>query len=250
MQKCILNNWAKSEETKLLLALYRHKCYNNTCGGGNIVKAKNDLTGKKFGRLTVLGIDTERTQKRRLYFWCECECGTVKSIRGDGIQSGAVKSCGCLHKEVAAQNVQKNHTHKMSNTRIYHIWQGMKKRCYDIHSPCYYRYGGRGITVCDEWKNNFLAFYEWAIANGYSDDLTIDRIDNEKGYYPENCRWADNETQCRNRRTNIKITIGNATKTLTEWCEIFELDDKKIRARYNKHGFISIDELFNQLIPR
>ena len=121
----------------------------------------------------------------------------------------------------------------------------MKKRCYNPHDARYDRYGGRGITVCDEWRNDFKAFYKWALENGYADNLTIDRIDNNKGYFPDNCRWADAETQCRNRVSNINITIGNATKTLTEWCEIFELDYSTIHARYMHDKFKGIDYLFN-----
>lgn len=207
-------------------------------------KVKVDLSGKRFGRLTVIGIDDRNTKKT--YYFCQCDCGNVKSIRSDGLTSGTVKSCGCLHSESARENVEKNHKHKMSGTRPYEIWQGMKGRCYNIHDARYDRYGGRGITVCDEWKDDFSAFYKWALDNGYSDDLTIDRIDNDKGYSPDNCRWATIETQCRNRCSNIKITIGNATKTLTEWCEIFELDYRTINARYNRNGFKGIDDLFNR----
>ena len=134
----------------------------------------------------------------------------------------------------------------MSKTRPYDIWQNMKGRCYNPHNPRYDRYGGRGITVCDEWKEDFNAFYEWSVQNGYSDDLTIDRIDNDKGYSPDNCRWATQEEQARNRESNIKITIGNATKTLKEWCEIFELDYRKINMRYRRNNYRGIDDLFNR----
>lgn len=208
-------------------------------------KVIHDLTGQRFGRLVVIGVDDRNT--RKTYYYCRCDCGTVKSIRSDGLLSGAVQSCGCLHKEVATENVQQNHKHKMSRTRPYEIWQGMKKRCYNPNDARYDRYGGRGITVCDEWREDFSAFYSWALANGYADNLTIDRIDNNKGYSPDNCRWADAETQCRNRSSNIKITIGNATKTLTEWCEIFEIDYTTVRARYNNNKFRGIDDLFKPI---
>lgn len=204
---------------------------------------KNDLTGQRFGRLTVIGIDDRGT--RKTYFYCKCDCGNVKSIRSDSLLAGAIQSCGCLKAEQDRINLEANHKHKMSHTRPYEIWQGMKGRCYNLHDARYDRYGGRGIKVCEEWRENFSAFYEWALANGYSDDLTIDRIDNDKDYTPENCRWADAKTQSRNRESNIKITIGNATKTLTEWCEMFELDYKTIIARYHRNGFIGINELFN-----
>lgn len=205
---------------------------------------KRDLTGQRFGRLVVIGVDDRKT--RKTYFYCQCDCGNVKSIRSDGLLSGAVKSCGCLKREQDRTNLTANHKHKMSHTRPYEIWQGMKGRCYNPHDARYDRYGGRGITVCDEWLNDFSAFYKWALENGYADDLTIDRIDNDKGYSPNNCRWATAETQCRNRATNIKITIGNATKTLTEWCKIFEVDFMTVYARYRRNGFSGIDGLFNR----
>ena len=203
----------------------------------------HDLTGQKFGRLTVIELDN-RPETRRTYWVCKCECGNITISRSDGLLSGAKKSCGCLKNEISAINVSKNHKHKQSHTRIYTIWQGLKSRCYNPTNARYARYGGRGIKVCDEWLNDFTPFYEWALANGYKDNLTIDRIDNNGDYSPDNCRWADIKTQCNNRSSNINITIGNATKTLTEWCEIFELDSQMIHARYKRNGFISIDDLF------
>lgn len=204
---------------------------------------KNDLIGRRFGRLVAVGIDDRGV--RRTYYFCQCDCGNTKSVRSDGLLSGAVQSCGCMKREQDRENLTANHKHKMSHTRPYEIWQGMKKRCYNPHDARYDRYGGRGITVCDEWRNDFGVFYKWALENGYADNLTIDRIDNDKGYSPDNCRWADAETQCRNRVSNINITIGNATKTLTEWCEIFELDYPTIHARYKHDKFKGIDDLFN-----
>lgn len=203
-----------------------------------------DLTGKKFGRLTVLGIDDK--PGRKTYWICQCGCGNVKSVRSDSLKDGTVKSCGCLKREQDKNNLTANHSHKMSGTRLYEIWQGMKGRCYNPHDTRYDRYGGRGIAVCEEWKNDFSAFWQWAKENEYSDELTIDRIDNNGDYSPENCRWSNSREQNNNRSTNINITIGNSTRTLTQWCEIFELDTKTIFARYNRNGFISIDDLFNK----
>lgn len=205
-------------------------------------KVKNDLTGQRFGRLKVIGVDDRNT--RKTYFLCECDCGTVKSIRSDGLLSGAVKSCGCLKREQDEINLDRT-THNMSSTRLYQIWQGMRGRCYNKHDPRYERYGGRGITVCDEWRE-FARFCEWSKKNGYQDNLTIDRINNDEGYRPDNCRWATNETQANNRESNIKITIGNSERTLTQWCEIFRVDYRATLSRYNRNGFLSIDDLFNR----
>ena len=203
----------------------------------------HDLTGQKFGLLTVIGL--KDTNTRKTYWVCQCECGNVKEVRSDSLLCGAIKSCGCLKKKQDAINLTRHHRHKMSGTRIYQEWQGMKGRCYNPHNPNYYRWGGRGITICDEWRNSFEAFYEWAMANGYKDDLTIDRIDNDGNYCPDNCRWATQSEQSRNRSSNIRIKIGNSTRTLTEWCEIFGVSFSTIHARYRRNGFASIDDLFN-----
>ena len=204
-----------------------------------------DLTGQKFGKMTVLGRDTDR-QSKRTYWMCQCECGTIKSCRADSLKEGSIVSCGCKKRAQDKTNLTKHHTHKQSGTRLYYSWQDMKKRCYNEGNSRYANYGGRGIKVCDEWKDNFTAFYQWAIDNGYSEKKTIDRINVDGDYEPSNCRWADAKTQCNNRTSNIKITIGNSTRTLTEWCEIFNVDYKKINARYRRNGFASIDDLFNR----
>ena len=206
-------------------------------------KLLNDLTGQRFGQLVVIGVDDRGT--RKTYFNCQCDCGNVKSVRADSLIAGMIRSCGCLKKEQDRENLTANHSHKMSGTRMYHIWQGMKMRCYNPHDARYDRYGGRGIKMCDEWRESFQSFYDWATENGYEETLSIDRIDNNGDYCPENCRWSDTQEQARNRSSNIRITIGNATKTLTEWCEIFEVDTKMVFARYKRNGFIGIDELFN-----
>ena len=209
-------------------------------------KLANDLTGKKFGKLEVIGVHD--TGSRKTYYVCQCDCGNVKVVRADALISGATKSCGCIKKEQDKANLTANHSHKMSGTRIYETWQDMKRRCYNKQNARYDRYGGRGITICEEWLNNFQSFYDWAISNGYSDDLTIDRIDNDGNYEPSNCRWSTAKEQCNNRGSNINITIGNATKSLMRWCEIFNVDYKKVYARYKRNGYEGIDRLFNDIL--
>ena len=204
-----------------------------------------DITGEKFGRLTVIGLDDERST-RKTYWYCQCECGNIKSVRSDSLKCGAISSCGCLKKEQDKINLTKHHSHLQSGTRLYHIWAGMKKRCYDCHNVKYSNYGGRGIKMCEEWRNDFNVFYDWACKNGYSEELTIDRINVNGDYEPNNCRWADVKTQNNNRTSNIRITIGNATKCLKEWCDVFDVSYSKIHARYIRNGFISIDDLFNR----
>lgn len=208
------------------------------------IKRVHDLTGQRFGKLKVIGLDDK--QSRKTYWVCECDCGNLKIARSDALLSGATKSCGCIKKMQDGKNLdpQKRIKHHQYNTRLYHIWQGMKARCSNVNDTRYDRYGGRGITVCDEWCHNFATFQKWAIEHGYSEDLTIDRIDNDKNYEPNNCRWVTNKEQSANRSTNIQVTIGNTTKTLTEWCDIFNLPYSTIKHRYHRNDNISLDELF------
>ena len=159
---------------------------------------------------------------------------------------GLIKSCGCLKKEQDKINLAGHHKHLKSNTNLYTIWQDVKKRCYNPNYKSYSRWGGRGITVCDEWKNDFMSFYKWSVENGYQDGLTIDRIDNNGNYEPSNCRWVTQKEQANNRSSNIDITIGNSTRTLKEWCEIFELDYKVVNARYHRSDCKTLDYLFSQ----
>ena len=208
------------------------------------MKSVIDLTGQRFSRLTVISLD-DRGIKGKTYWLCQCDCGNVTSVRSDSLRSGRIKSCGCLHNEVAALNVSKNHTHKMSSTRIYAEWQSIKSRCLNENNTRWADYGGRGITICDDWRDSFQSFFDWSIENGYREDLSIDRIDNDGPYNPENCRWVTSEVQARNRRTNINITIGNSTRTLMEWCDIFEIDYKAAYNRYIRNKDCTLEGLFN-----
>ena len=125
-------------------------------------------------------------------------------------------------------------THGKSKTRLYNIWSDMKRRCYNPKNKRYNRYGGRGISVCDEWKDDFQAFYDWAIYNDYAEDLTIDRIDVNGNYEPNNCRWITWKEQQRNTSRNRFITVNGVTRTMTEWAEITGIHRDVIKDRLNK----------------
>ena len=158
---------------------------------------------------------------------CKCDCGNTKIICGNNLRRGLTRTCGCS-------------SHGKKGTRLYNIWGGMKKRCYNPAHKFYTRYGGRGITVCDEWKDNFEAFEAWAVANGYADNLTIDRIDNDGNYCPENCRFATQTEQVRNRSISRVATINGTTKSLIEWANDCGIPYQTVYHRY-RDGLRGID---------
>ena len=194
-------------------------------------RTRIDLTGQVYGRLKVIRID-EVLSTRKTFWICECECGNEKTVRSDSLKEGNVKSCGCLKKEQDKKNLEANHSHRMSKTRIYQEWQGIKSRCLYVNNGCYERYGGRGIKICEEWTKSFESFRDWSFKNGYSEILTIDRINNDGNYEPNNCRWVDNKTQCNNRRSNVVINYKGKDLTMMQVSEVTGIDYKLLISRY------------------
>lgn len=198
-----------------------------------------DLTGQKFGRLTVIRRAEDHIQpngKHATKWLCKCDCGNYTTVLANSLKSGDTTSCGCFMKERASAA---NKKHELIHTRLYNIWKGMKTRCYNSNDKHYTYYGARGIIICDEWKDDFKNFYDWSMVNGYDENAkrgesTIDRIDVNKEYSPENCRWVDIKTQNRNRRDNKLITINGQTHCLSEWCEILNLNYATVKSRLNQ----------------
>lgn len=182
-----------------------------------------DLTGNRFGRLTVIKPDgfyySPKGRKETLWL-CRCDCGNEIKTRSCNL-GRYTNSCGCLRKEITSKNYK---IHGKTGSRLYRIWMRMKQCCYNPNNPNYKHYGGRGITVCKEWKDDFQAFYDWAIASGYDynaefGECTIDRIDVNGNYEPSNCRWTNVDIQSRNKRSNITIEFRGQTKVLKDWAK-------------------------------
>lgn len=207
----------------------------------------NNLAGERFGRLLVLGRsenDWIDKNERRYPRWdCVCDCGNKITARADALRSGHTKSCGCYKRKKCAERVvAMNTTHGGADSRLYNTWSHMKARCLNKNNKSYSHYGGRGIKICDAWLNDFDEFRRWALLHGYNDQLTIDRIDVNGNYEPENCRWADHKTQANNTTKNHYIEYGGERHTLSQWSEITGVPPYAIRKRI-KNGWSLKDAL-------
>lgn len=191
--------------------------------------------------LQDLGLRQKGTQKKR-YGLYRCKCGKEIECEITRVKHNRTKSCGCLKAEKARERtIKRNTTHGLSKTPQYKVWKDMKSRCYNTSNKCYNLYGSRGIVVCDEWLNNYLAFYEWSIANGYSKNLTIDRIDVNGNYEPSNCRWVDDFTQAKNKRPQYNKTGKTGVSYIDgKYTSIITYNKKKIYLGY----FNTVDEAY------
>lgn len=179
-----------------------------------------ELSGQKFGKLTV--IKRVENDKHGLPRWeCKCDCGNTTLVSGQHLRENRIKSCGCLKKN------------GKTKTRLYRIWSSMKNRCENPKRKDYKHYGHKGIEICKEW-HDFLTFYEWANSNGYSENLTLDRIDANGNYEPSNCRWATAKEQCNNRTNNHLITYNGKTLTVSQWAEERNINHDTLFSRINR----------------
>ena len=190
-----------------------------------------DAVGKKYGRLTVL--ERAGSNKKKNAVWlCRCDCGNLTKVTGTKLRNGHTQSCGCLNREMLGE---RNTRHGGRREPLYVIWKNMRGRCSNKNTPVYKNYGGRGITVCEEWCD-YSKFREWAIDSGYESGLELDRRDNDGGYSPTNCRWVSRKANNNNKRTNIVISYGNESRTATEWAEVLGMKVETILWRYHNWG--------------
>lgn len=183
----------------------------------------NDLTGRRFGLLTVVKRSSDHGNgKKPVVKWlCKCDCGNVTVVKSDSLLSGHTVSCGC-------KKVKHGYANK---ERLYCTWKNMHHRCYNPNDSRYAVYGGRGIKICDDWKSDYSAFREWAMANGYADNLSIDRINVNGDYSPENCRWADNKTQANNVSRNRIVAYHGENMTMSEFAQAVGLTYSAVQHR-------------------
>lgn len=189
-----------------------------------------DLTGLRFGKWTVIK-RADNNERNKVMWVCRCDCGSERAVLGESLRSGKSLNCGCERKTSLAVRNTQNRKYELRG-RLYHIWTGIKQRCFNPNEPAYSRYGGCGVIVCDEWRNDFGAFRDWALANGYADTLSLDRIDNNGNYEPSNCRWASDVVQNNNRKNNRFIKYNGETHTLADWSRITGISYYKIKNRF------------------
>lgn len=190
-----------------------------------MITAYKDLTGMMFGRLIV--IEHVGTRNGHSLWKCKCDCGNVVEVVSGSLVSGNTQSCGCFRSQFAREKFT---THGMHGIKIYNVWRGMKSRCMNINTNYYSDYGGRGISVCEEWLE-FINFYNWAMNSGYNGILTLDRVDNDGNYEPDNCRWSTMKEQANNTRTNVWYEYRGESKTLSQWSDICGIAQKRLRDR-------------------
>ena len=198
---------------------------------------KLNLLGKRFGMLTVIN---EAPKQGRWNCWfCKCDCGKEKIVKTDNLVRGFTKSCGCstIKLQLKSRKVDMH-----SRDRLYRIYYKIKRRC---NRPNVKYYSSKGVKLCEEWNNDYYSFYNWAMNNGYKDNLSIDRIDTNGNYCPENCRWVDMKVQNNNRRNNIKVEYKGKTYSIIELSELLGIKYRTLVARLKDYNY-KVDDIVNR----
>ena len=192
--------------------------------------------GERYGRLTIIREVEPKREPHKVIrrFLCKCDCGKEVVCRLGNIRYGTTRSCGCHRK----------YERGIYKSRLYRIWTGIIDRCTHKRKTTSKHYALINVSMCNEWRNNFMAFYNWAMKHGYNDDLSIDRIDNNGGYYPDNCRWATPVQQANNKSNNIIVTRNGESHTAAEWCNIIGLSYKTFKTRYYTLHLSAYDSIF------
>jgi hypothetical protein len=193
------------------------------------------LIGNKYNHLLVIELMAERAKNGARVWLCKCDCGKMTFCTTDQLKLNHKKSCGCLQKEITKiTNKLRSKYPNDTGTRLYRIWKTMIARTIYPSQKGYKNYGGRGIRVCDEWLYDFNLFKNWAIENGYSQELSIDRINNDGNYEPNNCKWSSRKEQNNNQRTNVKLTYKGKTYNISQWSEIIGVKYNTLHKRYQR----------------
>ena len=226
----------------ITVVIYLKMCYNNITEikRSDIMSVLIDLTGKRYGSLTVEKIAVDEPGKKKKWL-CKCDCGNEIIVTSSNLVSGRTSSCKICGKKRLSE---KNKKHGMTSTKLYGVWNSIKTRCTNTNSKSYKDYGARGIRICEEWKES-SNFFEWALANGYKNGLEIDRIDVNGNYEPSNCRWVAREQNSNNKRNNKYIEYNGETKTLAEWSRYFDVNYKNLSRNLIK-GY-SFDEAVKRI---
>ena len=211
------------------------------------MKTINVNKGDRFGRLVIIKEVESKVYKRykNRRVLCQCDCGNTKVVDLYQLMNGRISSCGCYRTKRASTlgKMSLKYDKRITSSKLYSIWHGMKCRCNTKTSGSYGRYGAKGVSVCKEWDDDYTTFYNWAISNGYSDGLTIDRIDNNGIYEPSNCRWADYSKQANNRKSNVHMSFNGESHTIAEWSKILGIKYQTLFNRrklgWNDHEIIS-----------
>ncbi len=196
-----------------------------------------EMSGERFGLLTVCDRANKSDSSGNVYWNCVCECGKEIVVSGCHLRSGHTKSCGCFFAE-AISNA--NRVHGQSDTRLHNIWMGMINRCELPTFKNYANYGARGISVCKAWRQDFQSFFDWSVSNGYRNDLSIDRIDNDGNYEPSNCQWVTAKVQANNTRRNVRVEIDGISRTVSEWSSVYDISQLTIAQRIRR-GWDPVD---------